>query len=556
MRLSLRTKTVAGTALIEATLLLVLIITSLTFINALIEDNVVKRAQTTANLFSSITRDPLLSLDLASLEASVEELMNNPDIAYARVLDRQQRVLAQRSREGIAEKLFKLDTSVQGIDDSVYDTREPITVANEYFGEVQIGIDVTLVQTSLLQIRNWIIALALLEMALVALFSFGLGTYLTSQLHSLRQGAKDMLKAIPTQNYRSVAIPIKGRDELSELAMSFNTLVNTLAEEYENRSGAQDELRELNRLLENKVKERTQALSDKNSELENANKHLKETQQQLLQAEKMASVGQLAAGVAHEINNPIGFVSSNLSTLKDYLSLFQILLDMAKKLHSDGATEALKARVDELQAFYAQHDLDFIGEDIGPLIDESAEGLQRVSEIVKGLKIFSRIDSEESQWYDLNHCLNTTLTMVNNKLKYICKVEKQFADLPKVYFNLGKLTQVFTNLLINAGQAIEVTGKQGVINIATIREGDFVKVRIQDTGCGISQENLEKLFNPFFTTKPEGQGTGLGLSITYGIIQEHGGQIQVSSTPGEGSIFELALPINGLDDQQHSVAQH
>lgn len=556
MRLSLRTKTVAGTALIEATLLLVLIITSLTFINALIEDNVVKRAQTTANLFSSITRDPLLSLDLASLEASVEELMNNPDIAYARVLDRQQRVLAQRSREGIAEKLFKLDTSVQGIDDSVYDTREPITVANEYFGEVQIGIDVTLVQTSLLQIRNWIIALALLEMALVALFSFGLGTYLTSQLHYLRQGAKDMLKAIPTQNYRSVAIPIKGRDELSELAMSFNTLVNTLAEEYENRSGAQDELRELNRLLENKVKERTQALSDKNAELENANKHLKETQQQLLQAEKMASVGQLAAGVAHEINNPIGFVSSNLSTLKDYLSLFQILLDMAKKLHSDGATEALKARVDELQAFYAQHDLDFIDEDIGPLIDESAEGLQRVSEIVKGLKIFSRIDSEESQWYDLNHCLNTTLTMVNNKLKYICKVEKQFADLPKVYFNLGKLTQVFTNLLINAGQAIEVTGKQGVINIATIREGDFVKVRIQDTGCGISQENLEKLFNPFFTTKPEGQGTGLGLSITYGIIQEHGGQIQVSSTPGEGSIFELALPINGLDDQQHSVAQH
>ena len=556
MRLSLRTKTVAGTALIEATLLLVLIITSLTFINALIEDNVVKRAQTTANLFSSITRDPLLSLDLASLEASVEELMNNPDIAYARVLDRQQRVLAQRSREGIAEKLFKLDTSVQGIDDSVYDTREPITVANEYFGEVQIGIDVTLVQTSLLQIRNWIIALALLEMALVALFSFGLGTYLTSQLHSLRQGAKDMLKAIPTQNYRSVAIPIKGRDELSELAMSFNTLVNTLAEEYENRSGAQDELRELNRLLENKVKERTQALSDKNAELENANKHLKETQQQLLQAEKMASVGQLAAGVAHEINNPIGFVSSNLSTLKDYLSLFQILLDMAKKLHSDESIEALKARVDELQAFYAQHDLDFIDEDIGPLIDESAEGLQRVSEIVKGLKIFSRIDSEESQWYDLNHCLNTTLTMVNNKLKYICKVEKQFADLPKVYFNLGKLTQVFTNLLINAGQAIEVTGKQGVINIATIREGDFVKVRIQDTGCGISQENLEKLFNPFFTTKPEGQGTGLGLSITYGIIQEHGGQIQVSSTPGEGSIFELALPINGLDDQQHSVAQH
>ena len=216
----------------------------------------------------------------------------------------------------------------------------------------------------------------------------------------------------------------------------------------------------------------------------------------------------------------------------------------------------MKARVDELQAFYAQHDLDFIGEDVGPLIEESTEGLQRVSEIVKGLKIFSRIDSDESQYYDLNHCLNTTLTMVNNKLKYICKVEKQFADLPKVYFNLGKLTQVFTNLLINAGQAIEATGKQGVISISTQQEGNSVKVRIQDTGCGISQENIDKLFNPFFTTKPEGQGTGLGLSITYGIIQEHGGQINVSSTPGEGSVFELALPINGLDDQHPTVTQN
>lgn len=550
MRLSLRTKTIAGTALIEATLLLVLIITSLTFINAIIEENVIKRAQTTANLFSSITRDPLLALDLASLEASVAELMTNPDIAYARIIDSQQRVLAHRSREGISELPSSSDTSVNSIDDSVYDIREPITVSGQYYGEVQIGIDVTSVQSSLIRIRNWIVSLALLKMVLVALFSFGLGTYLTSQLKSLRSGAKAMLRAIREQNYENVSIPIKGRDELSELAESFNTLVDTLAAESRSRSSAQNDLKELNRSLENIVNERTQALSDKNHELQQTNKNLKETQQQLLQAEKMASVGQLAAGVAHEINNPIGFVSSNLSTLKDYLSLFQILLDMAKKLAPDAQADELKARLTELQAFYTQHDLDFISEDVGPLIEESSEGLLRVSEIVKGLKIFSRIDSDEQQWYDLNHCLNTTLTMVNNKLKYICKVEKQFADLPKVYFNLGKLTQVFTNLLINAGQAIEATGKQGVISVRTLRQGNMVKVQIQDTGCGIDKDNMDKLFNPFFTTKPEGQGTGLGLSITYGIIQEHGGQIHVSSTPGEGSLFELTLPINGQDDQQ------
>lgn len=550
MRLSLRTKTIAGTALIEATLLLILIITSLTFINALIEENVVKRAQTTANLFSSITRDPLLALDLASLEASVEELMTNPDIAYARIIDSQQRVIAHRNREGISKLPFNLDTSVNSIDDSVYDIREPITVSGRYYGEVQIGIDVTSLQLSLLQIRNWIVSLAILEMVLVALFSFGLGTYLTSQLKSLRSGAKAMLRAIREQNYENVSIPIKGRDELSELAQSFNTLVDTLAAESRSRSSAQNDLKELNRSLENIVNERTQALSDKNHELQQTNKNLKETQQQLLQAEKMASVGQLAAGVAHEINNPIGFVSSNLSTLKDYLSLFQILLDMAKKLEPEAQSDELKARITELKAFYNQHDLDFISEDVGPLIEESSEGLLRVSEIVKGLKIFSRIDSDEQQWYDLNHCLNTTLTMVNNRLKYICKVEKQFADLPKVYFNLGKLTQVFTNLLINAGQAIEATGKQGVISVRTLRQDNMVKVQIQDTGCGIDKNNMDKLFNPFFTTKPEGQGTGLGLSITYGIIQEHGGQIHVSSTPGEGSLFELTLPINGQDDQQ------
>lgn len=548
MRLSLRTKTIVGTALIQATLLLILIITSLTHIRELIEENLVKRAQITANLFSSIVQGPLMSNDLAALDASVEELMNNPDIAYARIIDSQQRVLIQQYQNGFSDSAFSADTLVNAIEDSVYDIHASINVAGQSYGEVEIGIDVTSVQSSLVQIRNWIISLALLEMVLVALFSFGLGTYLTSQLKSLRQSAKDMLNAIPRQDYKSVSIPISGSDELSELARSFNTLVETLAEEHKNRLHAKHELEELNRSLERIVNERTQALSDKNQALENANKNLKETQQQLLQAEKMASVGQLAAGVAHEINNPVGFVSSNLSTLKDYLSLFQMLLYMVKTLNSDDATKKVIARATELQTFYDQHDLDFIIDDIGPLIEESAEGLQRVSEIVKGLKIFSRIDSDQRQWYDLNHCLNTTLTMVNNKLKYICKVEKQFANLPKVYFNMGKLTQIFTNLLINAGQAIEATGKQGLIIIRTMQEGDVVKINIQDTGCGIEKDNLDKLFNPFFTTKPEGQGTGLGLSITYEIMQEHGGQISVTSTPGEGSLFELTLPIKGQDD--------
>ena len=543
MRLSLRTKTIAGTAIIEATLLVVLIVTSLSFINSLTEDSVLKRTSTTTNLFASTTKDALLTLDLASLEASVQELMTNPDIAYVRVIDNQQRILAVSGDTSSLTSGFTADTTLASVNDGVFDSNRRIVVSGHYYGEIQLGIDIGYVQSSLIQIRNWIVSLALIELGLVALFSYGLGTYLTSQLNTLRQGAKDIVNAIKTSNFNTAPIAEKGHDELTELAKTFNLLVKNLETEYQSRLEAENELTQLNQSLEEKIARRTQALSEKNDLLEQSNKELKETQQQLFQAEKMASVGQLAAGVAHEINNPVGFVSSNLNTLTDYLSMFQILMTLVKKLQPDADIEAQKALITEIHQFYAQHDFDFISEDVTPLIEESVEGLTRVSEIVKGLKVFSRIDSDEKQWFDLNHCLNTTLTMVNNKLKYICKVEKQFADLPRVYFNVGKLTQVFTNLLINAGQAIEATGKQGVITVHTYLQGKQVIVDITDTGCGISEENLEKLFNPFFTTKPEGQGTGLGLSITYGIIQEHGGSIEVTSKEGEGSRFIITLPV-------------
>ena len=543
MRLSLRTKTIAGTAIIEATLLVVLIVTSLSFINNLTGDSVLKRTSTTINLFASTTKDALLTLDLASLEASVQELMTNPDIAYVRIIDNQQRILAVSGDTSSLSSGFTADTTLANVNDGVFDSNRRIVVSGHYYGEIQLGIDIGYVQSSLIQIRNWIVSLALIELGLVALFSYGLGTYLTSQLNTLRQGAKDIVNAIKTSNFNTAPIAEKGHDELTELAKTFNLLVKNLETEYQSRLEAENELSQLNQSLEEKIARRTQALSEKNELLEQSNKELKETQQQLFQAEKMASVGQLAAGVAHEINNPVGFVSSNLNTLTDYLSMFQILMTLVKKLQPDADIEAQKALITEIHQFYAQHDFDFISEDVTPLIEESVEGLTRVSEIVKGLKVFSRIDSDEKQWFDLNHCLNTTLTMVNNKLKYICKVEKQFADLPRVYFNVGKLTQVFTNLLINAGQAIEATGKQGVITVHTYLQGKQVIVDITDTGCGISEENLEKLFNPFFTTKPEGQGTGLGLSITYGIIQEHGGSIEVTSKEGEGSRFIITLPV-------------
>lgn len=287
--------------------------------------------------------------------------------------------------------------------------------------------------------------------------------------------------------------------------------------------------------------------------IDSLRKDLQEAQRQLLQAEKMASVGQLAAGVAHEINNPIGFVSSNLSTLRDYINAYQLVMTKIVSAEEDSTTSTISNLVHEA---WEEHDIAFINEDICPLIDESAEGLQRVSEIVNGLRLYSRIDSDDRDWHDVNQCLTTTLSMVNNKLKYICDQTLELTDVPKVYINVGKITQVFTNLLINAGQAIESTEKQGVVTISTFLKDDFVHISIKDTGCGIKREHLDKLFNPFFTTKPEGQGTGLGLSISHGIALEHGGDLLVDSVENQGTTFTLVLPVDGPEHTTSGAGDH
>ena len=284
-------------------------------------------------------------------------------------------------------------------------------------------------------------------------------------------------------------------------------------------------------------------MHQKNFQLEEANKDLKETQVQLLQAEKMASVGQLAAGVAHEINNPVGFVSSNISTLSEYVATYQMVFSQINVVIAAENEQARLKALTELKSMLANQDMAFINEDIAELLTDSREGLQRVAEIVKGLKIFSRVDSDHMQQHNINDCVRTTLAMVNNQLKYICTVETHLGRVPDIPMNVGKVSQVVTNLLINAGQAIEATGKNGKVIITTCTLNGFVELRVEDSGCGIPPSHLDKLFNPFFTTKPEGQGTGLGLSISFGIAQEHGGTLSASSVEGEGSTFTLALPV-------------
>lgn len=265
---------------------------------------------------------------------------------------------------------------------------------------------------------------------------------------------------------------------------------------------------------------------------------LQEAQEQLLQSEKMASIGQLAAGVAHEINNPIGFVKTNITVLGSYS---KTLLDKFKEIRQRLVNE----RDDSMLAFFdeiaEEIDLDDLEEDLPDLLEDANDGISRVSHIVQDLKDFSRTDSGHFELCDLETPINKALNIAHNEIKYKVEVETNFAELPQIEMVSSQISQVVLNFIVNAAHAIK---EKGTITITTKQVlEDFVEFSISDTGQGIEQEYLKKIFDPFFTTKPIGKGTGLGLSLSYGIIQRHHGNIQVTSEIGVGTTFTTILPI-------------
>lgn len=264
---------------------------------------------------------------------------------------------------------------------------------------------------------------------------------------------------------------------------------------------------------------------------------LKALNTQISQQANLASIGQLSAGIAHEINNPITFIDNNVKVLKKYISNVKHVLEGYKQCLAQTHNEALSQEVKQLEE---NEKIDFILADIDDLMNESIEGTKRVSDIVRGLKTFSRVDAGIQNGVNLNECIESTLKLMQHEFKYNCVLTKELSDLPTIQCAESQLKQVIMNLLMNALQAIK---KEGTITISTHTVNDQVVMKIKDTGCGIAQENLEKLFNPFFTTKPIGEGMGLGLSISYGIIKQYGGDIVVSSTLGKGTEFQVRFPI-------------
>jgi len=333
---------------------------------------------------------------------------------------------------------------------------------------------------------------------------------------------------------------LHGHDRLVILKKPFDNievqqLANTLTNKWEMTERANLQMHRLEELVE----ERTLALKKTSLALQHEIDERKQLEGQLVQSEKLASLGQLAAGVAHEINNPIGFISSNLGTLEGYFGKLLEMLQAYQNAEEGVAAPELRARLKDLRE---RVELDFLEEDIPLLIKESKEGIGRVGQIVKDLKNFSRVDSnQEWQWSNLQLGIESTLNIVANELKYKADVVKDYAALPEIECLASQINQVIMNLVVNAAQAMGP--ERGTITLRGGTLGERIWLEVADTGSGMAPETVQKIFDPFFTTKPIGQGTGLGLSLSYGIVQKHAGQITVSSEVGVGTTFRIELPI-------------
>ena len=285
----------------------------------------------------------------------------------------------------------------------------------------------------------------------------------------------------------------------------------------------------------NRIKFQAELL-ERNAEIQETNQKLEEVQNQLIQQEKMASLGQLAAGVAHEINNPIGFINSNLTMLDKYCDRVFRLLDTYDAVEPSLPDIATREQITRIKTETKYKNL---RTNMLSVIDESREGVERVKRIVQDLKDFSRVDEAEWQWSDIHDGIDSTLNIAWNEIKYKATVHKDYGDIPQVECVPSQINQVVMNLLVNAAQAIKDSGE---IYIRTHAENGHIRIEIEDTGCGIPTANLGKIFDPFFTTKEVGKGTGLGLSLSYGIIKKHNGELKVRSVPGKGTTFVIILP--------------
>lgn len=350
---------------------------------------------------------------------------------------------------------------------------------------------------------------------------------------------------LPYNSYTILMMPIGSAIETALLSFALADRINIFKKEKEESQAKTLELLvENEQILKGQKDSLEIKVAERTSELEAVNKNLKEAQAHLVNSEKMASIGQLTAGISHEINNPINFVISNIAPLKQNIKDVLLVLQNYGEIENDGN---LDSKITQIKKLKKEIDIDYTLNETELLLSGIEEGAMRTSEIVKGLQHFSRVNEVILNQFNVHDGIDSTLAILKNSLNNEnISVVKDYETLPEIECYPGKLNQVFMNILTNAIQSIserKYSNNEGMIKITTLKKNDFVEIVISDNGIGIPEENLKKLFDPFFTTKKVGMGTGLGLSIVYGIINSHNGKITINSTLNEGAQFTLTLPI-------------
>ncbi len=373
--------------------------------------------------------------------------------------------------------------------------------------------------TTLVEIlKNGNIVLAGLFIVFGFLSAFILAKQVTEPIERLVIGVWEFSKG--NLRYRT---NIKTDDEIGILAKAFNYMAEKLDELYSS--------------MEKKVDERTKELSSKNDQLNEAYEELKEAQSLLVHNEKMRSLGELVAGVAHELNNPINFIYGNMTHLKEYSNNLIDIISKYEKIQNTQDPEKYK----EIESLKEDIDYEFLKEDILELIKSCTDGAERSKQIVLDLKDFSRLDQSLIKEIDINESIDSTLNILQNKYKDRVNIVREYGDIPKLECYAGQMNQVFMNILDNAAQAI---GESGNVIIRTKQVDNELIIEFEDTGDGIEESILNQVFDPFFTTKPVGSGSGLGLSITYKIVKSHNGDIKVESEIGKGTKFTVKIPFD------------
>ena len=536
VRNSIRVKTILGVALIEAVLLIGLVVMMLGYIKDSNSTALETRAETTARLFATTAKDAVLGYDLATLYAFVNEVMTNQGLVYARVVTADGQVLAA---SGGAEGLNPVtDSAIEEVTDGVYDTRAKVSEGGQVFAWVEVGFSTDSIELIVDKAKRWSISIVALEMALVALFSFMLGRFLTHKLSALRDAAEAI-----GEGDLGRRVEVQGEDEIDTVGYAFNQMTRALESSHLQMNQLTVELRELNETLEDKVRLRTYELQKLNRELESAIDQIQSAQSQLLESEKRATIGVLTAGVAHEINNPLAFVISNLGTLKEYQQDISRLT--ARLLDAVSGTSPMQP--DELTELLEEIDYEFLKDDLDELLADTQNGLNRVKVIVEKMTALQQGSAHSASGVSPSAAVSEAVSRLRDAGFAECKVDLSSLLPPEVSGSHEGLVEALYAVLTNAAQAC---GSNGEISIDFEVAESALRILVTDSGAGVAEEYRERIFDPFFTTREVGGGTGLGLYRARMLLEALDGELFLDEEHEGGAKFVLSLPLASASTTQ------